>query len=132
MEAGGRELSEKEAMRVREDRYNGINPNPDPTTPVRPGTGQSPISPITPHTATTTNMTDESTIISPISATSVHRTIESALSTTPRKRPVDGDQIEPIKEIEGRTTSLKHGEGEGASSQLQVAQNRDRFSWENR
>jgi hypothetical protein len=123
-EAGGRELSEKEAMRIREERYNGTNPNP--TTPVRTTrpavVNQSPVSPVTPGAATT--HTNDS-VISPISpSATTHRTISNALADSPRKKVVKGDEIEPVPVLR-RTESEKVEKDE-------VGPSRKRFSWEDR
>jgi hypothetical protein len=131
-EADGRELSEKEAMRIREERYNGIDLNP--TTPVRTTkpvvAGQSPVSPVTPGTATT--RTDES-IISPISpSATTHRTISNALTNSPRKKAVKGDEIEPVREAQvTKVPLLRRVESERAESD-EAGPSRKRFSWENR
>jgi hypothetical protein len=123
-EAGGRELSEKEAMRVREEKYNGVNPNP--TTPSKSSNrivGHSPISPITPGTSTNMTTRTEESVISPVSAAAIHRTISQTLASNPRRKTVNGTEIEPISEATGL----------GIRS-VEPAQNlighEKRFSWE--
>jgi hypothetical protein len=138
-EADGRELSEKEAMRIREERYNGIDgaasSAANPTTPTNPSrtlqTGQSPISPVTPGTATTmTTHTDESAIISPVSATQNHRSISDALGRPHNKRLVSGAEIEPVKDSEGnKVPPLKRAETDKIE-RPEVGSSRKRFSWE--
>jgi hypothetical protein len=132
-EADGRELSEKEAMRVREERYNGVDPNPRTPTnasnaPNGPPNGQSPVSPVTPGT-TMTARTDESAIISPISATGMHKSISDALSGG-RKKMVRGVDIKPVKDAEGnKVPLLKRAESEKIE-RSDENNGRKRFSWE--
>ena len=117
-------------MRIREERYNGVDPNP--ATPTNGSsalpTGNSPVSPVTPGTVMTTR-TDESAVISPISTSGIHRTISDAL-TGRRKKLVKGAEIETLRDAEGkRIPLLKRAESERLE-RFEENNPQKRFSWE--
>jgi hypothetical protein len=92
-EADGRQMSEKEAMRVREERYNGVDPSTGtPTTPSDP-------SPISPNDRSPTSTIAGSTLPSTLNS-SGRRALLSP-SDVIELTPVDSRTLLPVSPLEG-------------------------------
>jgi hypothetical protein len=138
-EADSRELSEKEAIRVREQRYNGIEePTPDnsPISPLSPGTGTN----ITNISAASEGGT-LSSVRSPISPMSDGTLVDGQVQPTTKKRinPADVQIVDDggsaASERAAKPTPGELLEGSNGWSQLPeraagTSEDRQRFSFE--
>ncbi|KAF2671392.1 acid protease [Microthyrium microscopicum] len=131
-EADGRELSEKEAIRVREHRYNGIE---------EPPLENSPISPVSPSTGTglTRNITSATVGISPITPSDGTSSLASlrggAIRGGPSKKRIKASDVHIIGGSTRRAGSA-HGtpgealEGDTGPALTDTPVDRKRFSFE--
>jgi len=132
-EADSRELTEKEAMRVREDRYNGVDENPSPIAPP----SYSPISPLSPSEG---NGTQGSVTSNPRSNVSPVSPSESSTLGTrkERRKKIDPSNIRAVAAHNSASRGtpgerLEAGDGwslRGEPSSEEGSAGRKRFSFE--
>ncbi|KAJ4299430.1 hypothetical protein N0V90_004675 [Kalmusia sp. IMI 367209] len=117
-EAGGRQLSEKETMMVREARYNGVDPNGTPD--VSPRSEEAPRR-LAPVTASDVAMVNRRLPVSPVTPLTPRARDGASLEANdtffqplPRRSPRDGSSLEaddtllsPISPLEGSTDTSR-------------------------
>jgi hypothetical protein len=129
-EADGRQMSEKEAMRVREERYNGVDPA---TTTPTVSTGGSERSPVSPNERSPTSTYTSGTLPSTLNSGAARRQMISAGDVI-ELTPVENRTLLPVSPLDGsdgsRTLLFSPLSPIGPGSDNSPDATRRRFSYE--